>query len=103
MISGASANTAHDDFTISDWPEYIFNWGSFAANVSRYLFMRPVNNIFKAGLTNLGIPTNFCPKKFEKWITQQSRSKKLLMAAPLFIAITVVTNIVKTTASLVTE
>lgn len=103
MISGASANTTHDDFTISDGPEYIFNWGSFAANGSRYFVMRPVNNIFKAGLANLGVPTNFCPKKFEKWITKQSRNKKLLMAVPLFIVITVVTNIVKTTASLVTE
>lgn len=103
MISGASANTTHDDFTINDWPTYIIKQGALIANVSRYIVMRPINNIFKSGLTNLGIPTNICPKKISQWVAKQSKNAKLGMAVPLFFFITVLTNIVKTEAALVSE
>ncbi|WJG71119.1 hypothetical protein [Spiroplasma ixodetis] len=65
--------------------------------------MRPINNIFKSSLINLGIPTNLCPEKLSKWVEKQTRYKKILMAIPLFLSVTCTVNAVKTEAALVTE
>lgn len=104
ILTGSSENTSKENFNLQEWiTKDIFATGALAGNLSRYLFMRPVNNTFKSGLEALGIPTNLCPEEFSKWITKQSRSKKLMMAIPLFLSVTFITNGVKTEAALTTE
>ncbi|WP_425380959.1 hypothetical protein [Spiroplasma endosymbiont of Polydrusus pterygomalis] len=104
ILTGSSENTAKENFNLQDWiTKDIFSEGAFVANISRYFVMRPINNIFKSGLTKLGIPTNITPKKLARWIEKQPRYKKLLMAIPLFLIVTFIVNTVKTEAALVTE
>lgn len=104
ILTGSSENTSKEDFNLQEWiTKDIFATGALIGNVSRYFVMRPINNIFKAGLEILGIPTNLCPEKLSKWINKQSRSKKLIMAIPLFLAVTFTVNAVKTEAALTTE
>lgn len=104
ILTGSSENTSKEKFDLKDWiTKDIFTTGALAANISRYFVMRPINNIFKSGLTKLGIPTNLTPKKLSKWIAKQPRYKKILMAIPLFLAVTFTVNAVKTEAALVTE
>ncbi|WP_425377380.1 hypothetical protein [Spiroplasma endosymbiont of Aleiodes alternator] len=104
ILTGSSENTSKEDFNLHDWiTKDIFTTGALAANISRYFVMRPINNIFKSGLTNLGIPTNLCPEKLSKWVEKQTRYKKILMAIPLFLSVTCTVNAVKTEAALVTE
>lgn len=104
ILTGSSENTAKENFNLQDWiTKDIFSKGAFVANISRYFVMRPINNIFKSGLTKLGIPTNITPKKLARWIEKQPRYKKILMAIPLFLTVTFTVNTVKTEAALVTE
>ncbi len=104
ILTGASENTAKENFNLQDWiTQDIFSKGALTANISRYFVMRPINNIFKSGLTKLGIPTNITPEKLARWIEKQPRYKKVLMAIPLFLAVTFTVNAVKTEAALVTE
>lgn len=104
ILTGSSENTAKENFNLQDWiTKDIFSKGAFVANISRYFVMRPINNIFKSGLTKLGIPTNITPKKLARWIEKQPRYKKVLMAIPLFLTVTFTVNTVKTEAALVTE
>lgn len=104
ILTGSSENTSKEDFNLQEWiTKDIFATGALIGNISRYFVMRPINNIFKAGLERLGIPTNLCPEKLSKWINNQSRSKKLMMAIPLFLAVTFTVNAVKTEAALTTE
>lgn len=104
ILTGSSENMSKENFNLQDWiNKDIFTTGALIANVSRYFVMRPINNIFKSGLSKLGIPTNICPEKFKKWINKQSRGKKLMMAIPLFLTVTFTVNAVKTEAALTTE
>lgn len=104
ILTGSSENTSKEKFNLQDWiTKDIFSKGALAANISRYFVMRPINNIFKSGLTKLSIPTNLTPEKLSKWIEKQPRYKKIIMAIPLFLAITFTVNAVKTEAALVTE
>jgi len=104
ILTGSSENTSKEDFNLQEWiTKDIFTKGALAANISRYFVMRPINNIFKEGLQRWSIPTNLCPEKLSKWINKQSRSKKLMMAIPLFLAVTFTVNAVKTEAALTTE
>lgn len=104
ILTGSSENTSKEDFNLQDWiTKDIFNTDAQLANISRYFVMRPINNIFKWGLERWGIPTNFTPKKLSKWIEKQLQYKKVLMAIPLFLAVTFIVNSVKTEAALVTE
>lgn len=104
ILTGSSENTSKESFNLQEWiTKDIFTTGALIGNISRYFVMRPINNIFKAGLERLGIPTNLCPEKLSKWINKQSRSKKLMMAIPLFLAVTFTVNAVKTEAALTTE
>lgn len=113
ILTGSSENTSKEDFDwknlikINNWEDFknsdIFATGALVGNISRYFVMRPINNIFKSGLEALTIPTNICPERLSKWINKQSRSKKLMMAIPLFLTVTFIVNAVKTEAALTTE
>lgn len=65
--------------------------------------MRPINYLFKSGLTKCGIPTNFCPKIISQWVEKQNKYAKFSMAIVLFFILAIITNITKTEASLITK